>query len=124
MEDSSSTKAVLKALKDMGVKLALDDFGTGYSSLSYLKRFPIDTVKIDRSFVHDLTTDSDDAGIVNAVISMGKSLNMNVIAEGVETKEQLVYLRERGCPEGQGFYFSEPVSTEEFTRLLKVGKAA
>ena len=85
MQDSKSTAAVLQALKDMNVQLALDDFGTGYSSLSYLKRFPIDTLKIDRSFVRDLTTDADDASIVSAVISMGKSLHMRVVAEGVET---------------------------------------
>ena len=109
MQDSKSTVAVLQALKAMGVQLALDDFGTGYSSLSYLKRFPIDTLKIDRSFVRDLTTDADDASIVSAVISMGKSLHMRVVAEGVETREQLAFLREQSCPEGQGYYFSRPV---------------
>ena len=102
----------------MGVQLALDDFGTGYSSLSYLKRFPIDTLKIDQSFVRDLTTDADDASIVSAVISMGKSLHMRVVAEGVETREQLAFLREQSCPEGQGYYFSRPVVAEEFTQLL------
>jgi EAL domain-containing protein (putative c-di-GMP-specific phosphodiesterase class I) len=106
MQDLESTAGVLRALKDMGVQLALDDFGTGYSSLSYLKRFPIDTLKIDRSFVRDLTTDADDASIVNAVISMGKSLHMQVVAEGVETREQLAFLKRQGCPEGQGYYFS------------------
>ncbi len=118
MQDSKSTVAVLQALKDMGVQLALDDFGTGYSSLSYLKRFPIDTLKIDQSFVRDLTTDADDASIVSAVISMGKSLHMRVVAEGVETREQLAFLREQSCPEGQGYYFSRPVLAEEFTQLL------
>jgi EAL domain-containing protein (putative c-di-GMP-specific phosphodiesterase class I) len=118
MEDSKSTAAVLVALKDMGVQLALDDFGTGYSSLSYLKRFPIDTLKIDQSFVRDLTTDTDDASIVRAVISMGDSLRMLVVAEGVETREQLDFLREHACPEGQGFFFSHPVVAGEFSQLM------
>ncbi len=119
MQDSKSTVAVLKALKDMGVQLALDDFGTGYSSLSYLKRFPIDALKIDHSFVRDLTTDDDDASIVSAVISMGKSMHMRVVAEGVETREQLAFLRQHNCPEGQGYYFSRPVPADEFSRLAK-----
>jgi EAL domain-containing protein (putative c-di-GMP-specific phosphodiesterase class I) len=118
MQDSRSTAAVLRELKDMGIHLALDDFGTGYSSLSYVKRFPIDTLKIDQSFVRDLATDADDASIVSAVISMGKSLHMCVVAEGVETQEQLEFLREHGCPFGQGFYFSPPVGAKEFTQLL------
>ena len=86
-----------------------------------MKRFPIDTLKIDRSFVRDLTTDADDAGIVSAVISMGKSLNMLVVAEGVETREQLAFLKERGCPQGQGYYFSRPMVAREFTQLLGRG---
>jgi diguanylate cyclase (GGDEF)-like protein/PAS domain S-box-containing protein len=118
MHDSKSTIGVLQELKDMGVQLALDDFGTGYSSLSYLKRFPIDSLKIDQSFVRGLTTDADDASIVRAVISMGESLRMLVVAEGVETREQLEFLREHACPEGQGFYFSHPVVAGEFSQLL------
>jgi EAL domain-containing protein (putative c-di-GMP-specific phosphodiesterase class I) len=118
MQDSKSTLGVLLALKAMGVQLALDDFGTGYSSLSYLRRFPIDTLKIDQSFVRDITTDAGDAGIVSAVISMGKSLNMRVVAEGVETQEQLAFLQEQRCPEGQGYHFSRPLVAREFTRLL------
>jgi EAL domain-containing protein (putative c-di-GMP-specific phosphodiesterase class I) len=102
----------------MGVQLALDDFGTGYSSLSYLKRFPISTLKIDQSFVRDLTSDADDASIVSAVISMGKSLHMRVVAEGIETQEQLAFLKEQQCPEGQGFYFSKPVRAADFAQLL------
>jgi diguanylate cyclase (GGDEF)-like protein/PAS domain S-box-containing protein len=121
MQDLESTAAVLRALKDLGVQLALDDFGTGYSSLSYLKRFPIDTLKIDRSFVRDLTTDADDASIVNAVISMGKSLHMQVVAEGIETQEQLAFLQKHGCPEGQGYYFSRPVAAAELVLLLQHG---
>ncbi len=110
---------VLNELKDIGVLLALDDFGTGYSSLSHLKRFPIDALKIDQSFVRDLTMDEDDAGIVTAVIGMGKSLHMRVIAEGVETREQLEILQEHGCPQGQGYYFCRPVPAEEFGQLLE-----
>jgi diguanylate cyclase (GGDEF)-like protein/PAS domain S-box-containing protein len=118
MEGSGSTAAVLQALKDMGVRIALDDFGTGYSSLSFLRRFPIDTLKIDRSFVRDLTTDVDDASIVRAVIGMGESLHLCVIAEGVETREQLAYLRLHDCPEGQGFHFGRPVVAAEFATVL------
>jgi EAL domain-containing protein (putative c-di-GMP-specific phosphodiesterase class I) len=118
MQDSKSTAAVLDALKDLGAQLALDDFGTGYSSLSYLKRFPIDTLKIDQSFVRDITSDAGDASIVRAVIAMGKSLHMTVVAEGVETREQLLFLREHACPEGEGYYFSRPVLAEDFARML------
>jgi diguanylate cyclase (GGDEF)-like protein/PAS domain S-box-containing protein len=121
MQDSNSTAEVLKELKDIGVLLALDDFGTGYASLTHLKRFPIDTLKIDRSFVRDLTTDADDAGIVTAVIGMGKNLHMPVVAEGVETPEQLEFLQEHNCPQGQGFYFSRPVPAVEFGQLLERG---
>ena len=118
MEDSGSTAAVLQALKDMGLRIALDDFGTGYSSLSFLRRFPIDTVKIDRSFVRDMTTDADDASIVRAVIGMGESLHLCVVAEGVETREQLAFLRRHDCPEGQGFHFGRPVVAAEFAEVL------
>jgi EAL domain-containing protein (putative c-di-GMP-specific phosphodiesterase class I) len=118
MEGSGSTAAVLQALKDMGVRIALDDFGTGYSSLSFLRRFPIDTVKIDRSFVRDMTTDVDDASIVRAVIGMGESLHLCVVAEGVETREQLAYLRLHDCPQGQGFHFGRPVVAAEFAERL------
>jgi diguanylate cyclase (GGDEF)-like protein/PAS domain S-box-containing protein len=119
MQDSKSTGSVLRGLKDMGVQLALDDFGTGYSSLSYLKRFPIDTVKIDQSFVRNVTTDADDASIVSAVISMGESLHMRVVEEGVETREQLAFLQEHGCPFGQGYYFSQPMVAAKFSHLLE-----
>jgi diguanylate cyclase (GGDEF)-like protein/PAS domain S-box-containing protein len=119
IEDSRSVAEVLKELKSIGVLLALDDFGTGYSSLSHLKRFPIDALKIDQSFVRDLTADEDDAGIVTAVIAMGKSLHMRVVAEGVETREQLQILQQHGCPQGQGYYFCRPVPAEEFGQLLE-----
>jgi diguanylate cyclase (GGDEF)-like protein len=118
LQDSNSTSLVLRALKDLGVGLALDDFGTGYSSLSYLNRYPIDTLKIDRAFVRDITTDVDDASIVRAVISMGRSLHMRVVAEGVETQEQLAFLKQQSCPEAQGYYLNQPVEAEAFTRLL------
>ena len=119
MEDSRSIADMLRELKEIGVLLALDDFGTGYSSLSYLKRFPIDTLKIDQSFVRDLTTDADDAGIVAAVIGMGNSLHMRVVAEGIETREQLEFLQEYNCPQGQGFYFSRPLPAAECGKLLE-----
>ncbi len=121
MHDVESSASVLEALKAMGIKLAIDDFGTGYSSLSYLKSFPIDTLKIDQSFVRDIATDVDDATIVSAVIGMGRNLNHRVIAEGVETHEQLSFLSTRQCPEGQGFQFCQPVVAEDFARLLVTG---
>jgi EAL domain-containing protein (putative c-di-GMP-specific phosphodiesterase class I) len=118
MQDVESTAAVLQALKSMGVLLAVDDFGTGYSSLNYLRQFPIDSLKIDQSFVHDSTTDSDDAAIVSAVIGLGRSLRQRVVAEGIETREQLAFLKARFCDEGQGYYFGRPVVPEEFAALL------
>lgn len=124
MQEANSTEAVLRALKDVGVHLALDDFGTGYSSLSYLQRYPIDTLKIDRSFVQDLATDPGAANIVSAVIGMGNSLHMRVIAEGIETREQLEFLKQHGCSVGQGFYFSQPVPAVEFGSLLERGGVA
>jgi EAL domain-containing protein (putative c-di-GMP-specific phosphodiesterase class I) len=119
MQDSKSTVVVLRALKELGLRLALDDFGTGYSSLSYMKRFPIDTLKIDRSFVRNITTDADDASIVSAVINMGKSLHLGVVAEGVETQDQLKFLQESGCPEAQGYYFSYPLNAPKFAALVR-----
>ena len=119
MQDSKSTVVVLRALKELGLRLALDDFGTGYSSLSYMKRFPIDTLKIDRSFVRNITTDADDASIVSAVINMGKSLHLGVVAEGVETQEQLKFLQESNCPEAQGYHFSYPLTATKFAAFLR-----
>jgi diguanylate cyclase (GGDEF)-like protein/PAS domain S-box-containing protein len=118
MQDTLRTVMVLDELKKMGVQLALDDFGTGYSSLSFLKRFPIDTLKIDHSFVRDLATDKDDASIVSAVVDMGRSLNMRVVAEGVETLEQYAFLKRHHCPEAQGFYFSRPMLPSAVARLF------
>ncbi len=124
MHDAESSATVLEALKVMGVQLAIDDFGTGYSSLSYLKRFPIDTLKIDQSFVRDIATDADDATIVDAVIGMGRNLKQRVIAEGVETHEQLAFLQDRQCDVGQGFHFSHPVAAADFARLLAAENVA
>jgi diguanylate cyclase (GGDEF)-like protein/PAS domain S-box-containing protein len=121
MQDWRTTAEILRALKELGVRIALDDFGTGYSSLSYMRRFPIDALKIDQSFVRDMTNDADDASIVSAVINMGRSLNMRVVAEGIQTRDQLELLREHRCPEGQGFYFGPPVPAAELTELLIAG---
>jgi EAL domain-containing protein (putative c-di-GMP-specific phosphodiesterase class I) len=118
MQDSKSTALVLHEIKALGVQLALDDFGTGYSSLSYMRRFPIDTLKVDRSFVSDLTTDPDDASVVTAVINMGRSLHMRVVAEGVETHEQLEFLVKHDCSEAQGYHFSQPLKSEYFADFL------
>ncbi|MGA2420464.1 MAG: EAL domain-containing protein [Candidatus Acidiferrum sp.] len=121
MEDAESTAAVLRELKLMGVHLAVDDFGTGYSSLSYLQQFPIDGLKIDQSFVRRITGDTDDSPIVNAIISMGKSLKHRVIAEGIETEAQRAYLQTQHCAEGQGYLFSRPLAAAQFAQLLQIG---
>ncbi|MBW7902453.1 MAG: EAL domain-containing protein [Rhodocyclaceae bacterium] len=118
MEDAETTVQALRRLSVMGVQLAIDDFGTGYSSLSYLKRFPIDKLKIDRSFVRDIVSDADDWAIASTVISMGQSLRLQVIAEGVENSEQLEMLRGQGCHAVQGYHFSKPLPAEAFAGLL------
>jgi diguanylate cyclase (GGDEF)-like protein/PAS domain S-box-containing protein len=118
MSDADEFVATLKKLKDVGIKLAIDDFGTGYSSLSYLKRMPVDRLKVDQSFVRDINNDPESATIVEAIINLGHSLKLKVIAEGVETAQQLDFLRERGCEEFQGYHFSRPVPAAEFTRML------
>jgi diguanylate cyclase (GGDEF)-like protein len=119
MQDAQFASNVLGSLKDLDVQLALDDFGTGYSSLSNLKQFPIDILKIDQSFVRELTTDPGASSIVSAVIGMGKNLGMQVVAEGVESREQLTCLQQLACPQGQGFYFSQPVTAAQFMRLCR-----
>lgn len=123
MHDAQTSDLVLHALKDMGVRLAIDDFGTGYSSLSYLKRFPIDVLKIDQSFVRDIATDSDDATIVSAMIGMGRNLKQRVVAEGVETPEQLEFLQGQHCSEGQGYLLGPPLAALECARMLRAGAA-
>jgi EAL domain-containing protein (putative c-di-GMP-specific phosphodiesterase class I) len=111
---------VLARIKEMGISISIDDFGTGYSSLSYLKRFPIDTLKIDRSFVRDIPADLEDVAIVRAIIAMARSLRMRTVAEGVEQEEQMRFLRAEGCEEMQGFLYSRPLPGDEVLRLLKM----
>jgi len=118
MQNAESTTRALGQLKSIGVRLAVDDFGTGYSSLSYLTRFPIDSLKLDQSFVHNIIAKSNDAIVISAIISMAKSLKQNVIAEGVETVEQLAFLQAHGAEEGQGYYFCRPVAAHQFMNLL------
>lgn len=118
MQNVGATIVTLNAIKQLGVRLAIDDFGTGYSSLSYLQKFPVDVLKIDQSFVRDLSTDSNDAKLVSSIIDLGRSLNLSIIAEGVETLEQLDFLKQHQCEEGQGFYFSKAVEPEVFARIL------
>jgi EAL domain-containing protein (putative c-di-GMP-specific phosphodiesterase class I) len=116
--DIAAEKAA--AMKKLGIKLAIDDFGTGYSSLSQLKRFPIDTLKIDQEFVRDVSEDANDRAIIAAVVSMARALKLRVIAEGVETQEQLAFLKREACAEMQGFLHSRPVAPEEFeSNILK-----
>jgi diguanylate cyclase (GGDEF)-like protein/PAS domain S-box-containing protein len=118
MHNADSVVAMMREFGEAGILMALDDFGTGYSSLSYLKRFPIDNLKIDQSFVRGIPADQDDCAIARAIISMAKNLRLSVIAEGVETVAQLEFLREAGCDEIQGYYFSRPIPADEFAALL------
>jgi EAL domain-containing protein (putative c-di-GMP-specific phosphodiesterase class I) len=122
MQDADFTLAILKELKRLAVHISIDDFGTGYSSLSHLKNFPIDTLKIDRSFVKDLATDPKEEPIVSAVIVLAHSLGMDVVAEGVETEAELAILRKHHCDRMQGFLFSRPIPAKDFEALLRSGK--
>ena len=112
---------MLRTLRESGVRVAIDDFGTGYSSLGYLRKFPLDALKIDQSFVRQIDAVGEDTAIVTAVIGMAQGLNLRVIAEGVETLEELEFLRALHCDEAQGFYFSRPVPPEQFAQLLRNG---
>ncbi|AZF19944.1 bifunctional diguanylate cyclase/phosphodiesterase [Pseudomonas sp. R3-52-08] len=123
MQNVDETVAILQRIKALGVRLALDDFGTGYSSLSYLRRFPIDVLKIDQSFVRGLSINSQDEQLISAIIGMGKSLKLDIIAEGVETLDQLNFLKAQRCEEGQGFLFSKALAPKDFVQLLQVGSA-
>ncbi len=118
MQDPEQAVLTLNAFKELGVSVAIDDFGTGYSSLSYLKRFPIDVLKIDRSFVRDITVDEDDASIVRTILAMARALNLRVVAEGVENEEQLKRLAALGCSEGQGYYYARPMSAGDLLQFL------
>jgi EAL domain-containing protein (putative c-di-GMP-specific phosphodiesterase class I) len=119
LRNADATSSVLHALSFLGVRIAVDDFGTGYSSLSHLRQFPIDTLKVDRSFVQNIDTDIHDAAIVGAIIAMGQRLGLRVVAEGVETRELVALLQAQGCLEGQGFHFGHPLPAEAFRRLLE-----
>ena len=121
MRDAEAAVVTLVKLKAMGVQLAIDDFGTGYSSFTYLRRFPSDALKLHQSFVQEITADPGDAKIVSAMINIGRSLNQRVIAEGVETREQLNFLQRHGCSEGQGYYFSRPVEAKQAGELFRAG---
>ena len=121
MEDVELAMETLRGLRAAGVKTAIDDFGTGYSSLNYLKQFPVDTLKIDRSFIQNLPENADDAQISRTIIAMGHNLGMGIIAEGVETAEQLTFLQMAKCEEVQGFYFSKPV--DEASLIEDLGKS-
>jgi EAL domain-containing protein (putative c-di-GMP-specific phosphodiesterase class I) len=119
MDESRDPGARLDKLRKQGIGIAIDDFGTGYSSLGYLKRFPVDKIKIDRSFIRDVTNDPDDASLCEAIIAMAHHLKLRVVAEGVETEQQLQFLQERGCDFAQGFLFSKPMPVEGFTKYMK-----
>ncbi len=120
MSNAEEAAAMLNDLHRLGINLAIDDFGTGYSSLSYLKRFPVDRLKIDRSFINDIGVSADDETIITAIITLAHSLNLQVIAEGVETPLQLEFLRKHGCDEMQGYHYSKPVSNEAIPELLEI----
>lgn len=118
MEQPERTRALLLSLKQRGITLSMDDFGTGYSSLGYLKQYPLDVLKIDRSFVRDIATDPNDAAIVSTIIAMARSLNLTVLGEGIETEAQRQFLLQQGCRHGQGYLFGRPVSAAEMEALL------
>jgi EAL domain-containing protein (putative c-di-GMP-specific phosphodiesterase class I) len=124
MQNAENTMYILRELKALGVRISMDDFGTGYSSLNYLKRFPIDTLKLDKGFINDITTDASDAAIVSAVIQMAHSLELHVTAEGVERQEQLEWLRRQKCDTIQGYLFSKPLAADQLEAFIDSRKAA
>ena len=119
MGDNQIAMRFLGEMDSLGVHLSIDDFGTGFSSLNYLKKLPVDKLKIDQSFVRDIETDESDAAIIRSIISLGHRLNLRVIAEGVETQEQLDFLRIRGCDEMQGYFYARPMSAASFAEFVK-----
>jgi diguanylate cyclase len=121
MQDAESAVQTLRALKAIGAQLAVDDFGVGYSSFSYLRKFPLDALKVDRSFINGISSNPHNATILSALIGIGKSLNQRVVAEGVETEEQLHFLQKQGCGEGQGYFFCLPIIAEKFAQFLERG---
>lgn len=121
MQDNEETLIIFQQIKDLNIRIALDDFGTGYSSLSYLPSFPVDTIKIDRSFVMGSTMQKENRVIIKAIIAMGHSLGKKIVAEGIETEEQFNLLKRYGCDEAQGYYFKPPVPDNEFAKLLTRG---
>jgi EAL domain-containing protein (putative c-di-GMP-specific phosphodiesterase class I) len=122
MEQTGHTTSILNGLVNIGVQVSIDDFGTGYSSLAYLKRFPVNALKVDRSFVRDIEIDQDGAAIVKAIVQLAHSLNLGVVAEGVETPGQLAYLASLDCDEYQGYVFSKPLPGEELVRLIHTNR--
>jgi EAL domain-containing protein (putative c-di-GMP-specific phosphodiesterase class I) len=124
MSDVERSAALMRKIAGMGIHISIDDFGTGYSSLNYLKRMPIEKLKIDRSFIKDISVDRDDREIIHAVTAMAHNMNMKVIAEGVETVEQLSFLRSSDCDEAQGYLFSRPLPAEEFKEFVTAGSSS
>ena len=119
LSNADKTLRVLSGLKAMGIRIAIDDFGIGYSSLSTLKQFPLDTIKIDRSFIRNAASFAEDKAVTEAIVAMGRTLSLNVVAQGVETKEQADFLCQNACDEFQGFYLSKPVPANEIAQLLR-----
>jgi EAL domain-containing protein (putative c-di-GMP-specific phosphodiesterase class I) len=119
MRNVNETIATLNDFKDMGISISVDDFGTGYSSLNYLKRFPLDNLKVDRTFVRDIPDNEDDVTITSAIIALAQSLGLGVVAEGVETESQLEFLEDSGCEIAQGYYFSKPLPADQFLTMLR-----
>jgi EAL domain-containing protein (putative c-di-GMP-specific phosphodiesterase class I) len=124
MRDVDKTVRILVGLKDMGVRIAVDDFGIGYFSVATVKRFPLDTIKIDRSFIRGVTSVCEDRNLTGAIIAMGRALSLNVVAQGVETKEQSEFLRRNDCDEVQGFYLHKPLPADQIAELLRAPEVA